>query len=225
MAIRFYDEAVVNKIKSWVKDPNLTITSPDETARLFEYSADINDDRPIQLPLIAIRRNPSVTLNNSLKTPLTFDAATLDASRNNVKSLSAIPIDIGYQLDIYTRYFAEADEYVRNFVFNIINYPTLEITIPYNDVEYKHKSTMRLNPELQDGSSIPERLIPGQFTRWIIQFNIDDAYLWSVPLRATWSVEAETQIDVKTSLQMNTDVNAKGSGEGLQVTFIEKDNT
>ena len=154
MAIRFYDEAVVDKIKSWVKDPTMKITSPDETRRLFEYIADITDDEPIKLPLIAIRRDRTIGLQTITKNPLTFDAATLDANGREVKSLSAIPIDLKYQIDIYTRYAAEADEYVRNFVFNIINYPKIEILIPYNDVERTHQSTIRLESEITDNSDI-----------------------------------------------------------------------
>ena len=31
--------------------------------------------------------------------------------------LNAVPITLKYQIDIYTRYQEEADEYVRNFIF------------------------------------------------------------------------------------------------------------
>ena len=33
--------------------------------------------------------------------------------------INVIPIQIGYQIDIYTKGIAEADEYIRNFVFNL----------------------------------------------------------------------------------------------------------
>ena len=67
MAIYFYDQAVKQKIQRWVKDPNMTITDPDETRRLFEYTADVNNDKPIQLPLVTLRRNPSIELRNTNK--------------------------------------------------------------------------------------------------------------------------------------------------------------
>ena len=54
MAIRFYDEAIYEKIKKWVKDPNVSILKPDETERLFKQKADENKDKPITLPLITI---------------------------------------------------------------------------------------------------------------------------------------------------------------------------
>lgn len=47
MALYYYDEALVAKIKNWVGDANIRITSPDETKRLFQYHADISGDEPI----------------------------------------------------------------------------------------------------------------------------------------------------------------------------------
>ena len=57
MSILLYDEALLCKLKNWVVDPNMTITGPDETRELFQYQADTNNDKPIQLPLIALRRD------------------------------------------------------------------------------------------------------------------------------------------------------------------------
>lgn len=116
------------------------------------------------------------------------------ANENKVVSLSNIPIGLNYQIDIYTRYFAEADEYMRNFVFNIINYPTLNIEIPYNNINYTHTSNIRLLSEIEDNSDIPERLIAGQFTRFTISITVDDAYLWSVPVRDTLTLETELEV-------------------------------
>jgi hypothetical protein len=44
MAVKLYDEALINKIRKWVIDDKITITSPDETRRLFQYRADIEND-------------------------------------------------------------------------------------------------------------------------------------------------------------------------------------
>lgn len=101
----------------------------------------------------------------------------------NVATLNAIPIQINYQLDIYTRYLAEADAYTRNFVFNIINYPTLQVQIPYNGMFLEHTANIRISENIEDLSSIPERLIAGQFTRLALNINIDDAYLWDTRIR------------------------------------------
>ena len=92
-------------------------------------------------------------------------------------------------LDIYTKYFAEADEYARNFIFNFINYPKLSIEIPYNNAKVVHDSTVLVESTISDSSDIPERLISGQFTRFTIRLTVDDAWLFSVPFMDNWKIE------------------------------------
>lgn len=195
MSIRLYDEALLNKIKKWTSETNLTITSPDETRRLFQSKIDISNDMPIQLPLIAISRGKTIDVQNTSKKPTTFDGLTLEANKVGIKSLNQIPIGLTYQIDIYSRYMEEADEYLRNFIFNIVNYPKLDIIIPYNNINYTHTSNIRMQNEVQDNSDIPERLISDQFTRFTIQIFIDDAYIWSVPVRST--IKLETEVELK----------------------------
>lgn len=103
--------------------------------------------------------------------------------RNNGVStqFDAIPIQINYQLDIYAKYLQEADSYARNLVFNIINYPTMKISIPYGEDQYlQHYANVRVASTVEDNSSIPERMVPGLFTRLTLSLNIDDAYLWDI---------------------------------------------
>ena len=133
MAVRYYDEALLEKIKKWVKDPNMTITGPDETRRLFQYLGDINEDKPLKLPIIALRRLTPVRILSTNKKPLTYDGWRKNNNGEKGDQLNAIPIEINYQLDIYTRYMAEADEYIRNFIFQLINHPKLSIEITYNN--------------------------------------------------------------------------------------------
>ena len=189
MAIRYYDEALVEKIKSWVKDPNMKVLSPNDSTRLFQLKADLNNDKPLTLPFIAISRDSDIEIINTNKHALTYDGGRLSVDENKTQALNAIPIKISYQLDIYTKYFAEADEYLRNFIFNLINYPRLSIEIPYNDSKIVHNFTIQLDSTVSDNSDIPERLIAGQFTRMSIKFHIDDAYLFSVPFMKNWKIE------------------------------------
>jgi len=189
MAIRYYDEALVEKIKSWVKDPNMKVLSPNDSTRLFQLKADLNNDKPLTLPFIAISRDSDIEIINTNKHALTYDGAHLEVDEDKSKQLNAIPIKISYQLDIYTKYFAEADEYLRNFIFNLINYPRLSIEIPYNNSKITHNFTIQLDSTVSDNSDIPERLIAGQFTRMSLKFYIDDAYLFSVPFMKNWKIE------------------------------------
>lgn len=191
MAIRYYDEAFVNKLKNWTNSTNLTIVGPSESARLFETIADKSNDSPIKLPLISLKRNLGFNILNPNKKPLTFDGIKVESNIKKSIQLNGIPVEIPYQLDIYTRYFEEADEYVRNIIFNIVNYPKLTINIPYNDEHIEHDSNIRLANEVTDNSEIPERLISGQFTRLTLNVNIDDAYLWDVRVRDNYCIDAD----------------------------------
>ena len=180
MSIGLYDIAVSDKIKSWILDPNMTVLYPDETHRLFSQVIDQNvQDKPLQLPLIAISRDRDIELTIPAKRPMSYRGKTFNATDKVADHLNAIPLKIKYQIDIYTRYRKEADEYLRNFVYQILTYPTVTIQIPYRDCDLKQDSFMTLEPLLSDNSDIPERLIPGQFTRETIRFRLDDANFYA----------------------------------------------
>ena len=107
MSASLYDKVVTEKIKGWVVDPNLTVLDPDETARLFQKVADIKDDKPISLPLIAISRDRDIELPETAKKPLSHMGKTFTVSNGTVDHLNAVRINLGYQIDIYTRYIQQ----------------------------------------------------------------------------------------------------------------------
>lgn len=200
MAVRFYDEALKNKIQGWIKDPNIKVLSPSDTTRLFQIKSDEINDRPITLPLISLSRDSSVRIRNANKRVMSFDGVRVRAIDNETKEeinpgraykLNAIPVAITYQLDIYTRYYEEADEYARNFLFNLINYPKLTIEIPYNNVCLTHDSNINLDNNIEDNSDVPLKLFPDQFYRWTLTLTIEDAYIFSVPLKENILIDEE----------------------------------
>lgn len=193
MAIYLYDEAIKNKLQRWILDPNVIITSPSDTRKLFEYKLDVSNDKPLQLPLIALRRDPNINLKNVNKHSKTFDGAVVSADKNQIELLNVVPITITYQIDIYCRYASEADEYARNFIFNLINYPKVTVKIPYNNSNIEHDSNLSIVGDLVDNSDIPERLIQGQFTRYTLTVAVTDAYLFSVPIRNTLSLDTNVK--------------------------------
>lgn len=190
MAVRFYDEALLKKFQKWTADTQVQLTGVNETRKLFEVVADKNNDKPIQLPLIALSRNGGYTIQEKYKQPRSYNSNEFIRMQdaNSGALLNAIPIGISYQIDIYARHLAEADEYARNIVFNIINYPKLNIEIPYEDSGLTHDANIRLITDVEDNSDIPERLISGQFTRFTIGIDIDDAYLFDVRVKDNLSI-------------------------------------
>ena len=197
MAISYYDDALINKLNDWVGDQNIRITGPEETRRLFQYRADIGSDGPIQLPLITLRRGNDVQILDKNRKPLIFDGLTLNANKHQSDQLNGIPIYISYQIDIFTRYFKECDEYVRDFIFNLIKFPKLQIQIPYNNSNIVHDANVRLEGTVTNNSDIPERLIAGQFTRFTIPIYIDDAYIFDYRFRPNYQLEVETEVKFK----------------------------
>lgn len=179
MGIYLYDSAITSKIKFWTENTQLTVFSPEDTKQLFEITADKKDDRPITFPLLTISRTLGYSINNANKQPLSYGGMVYSKTDETSLLLDAIPVTITYQIDLYTRRFKEADMYARNLVFNFVNYPILEIIIPYRDINYSHNSTIRVNPEIVDSSSTI-RQHTGQISRVTFSVNVDDAYIWDV---------------------------------------------
>lgn len=182
MSIRFYDEAVIEKLQKWISDPDMVILKPNQVSRLFQIRADQKNDKPLTLPLIALSRDPNINILMSKRRSLSSDGKKIEYNEDKTKQLDAIPIEISYQLDIYTKRFVEGDEYLRNFIFNLINNPKLKIEIPYNNSSEEHICYIELNPTVSDNSDIPEKLFTDEFTRWTLNFKINDAYLFSIPI-------------------------------------------
>ena len=183
MSIKLYDDALFAKFNKWVANTPTILTGVNETKRLFEAVIDKNNDKPIQLPLIALSRPGGYSILIKNKRPLSHMGATAVLNEKRGAKLNIVPISISYQIDIYCRYLEEADEYARNLVFNIINYPKLEVNIPYENQGLTHISNIRINSDVEDNSDIPERLIPGQFTRLTMTIEIDDAYLFDLRIK------------------------------------------
>lgn len=197
MAIRLYDEALYLKIQKWIKDENMRILKPDEVTRLIQMRADLTNDKPLKLPIIALSRESEIELLSTNKKPLTFDGIMKEAAKGKTLQINAIPIQIGYQLDIYTRYYEEGDEYLRNFIFNFVNYPKLTVTLPYNESNIEHNANITLIKTVEDNSDIAQRLFPGQFTRWTIKLLIEDAFLFSIPHVDNVDIDEKIEIEIE----------------------------
>ena len=183
MSIKLYDQALLAKLRNWTLDTQLTLTGVNESTKLFSTIADQSNDTSIKLPLIALSRPGGFVINEKYKQPKSYNGVTIAQTSQRGARLNAIQISIPYQLDIYARYQEEADEYIRNIVFNIVNYPVVNIEIPYYDFGITHTSNIRLSSDVEDNSDVPERLVSGQFTRYTLNLVIDDAYLFDIRLK------------------------------------------
>ena len=217
MAVRYYDEAVANKINSWLpKDKNrkIQVLKPDETKRLFSIEADEKNDKPLTLPLVALSRSNTVSIKQKTMTPMSFDGIMLNSDGKHSLELNGIPIYLSYQMDIYTRRYDEGDELLREFVFKLINNPQIVVELPYNNQKFKHVATISMNEDIEDTSDISERLFPGQFTRWTINLRLDDAYLYSLPINKAAKI-ADTELEIHSK-----DINSTSE----EIELISQDN-
>lgn len=208
MSTYLYDEALVRKFKSWTHSSQIEIFGPNEFSRVIELMADRSGDKPIELPIIYIERDRGFNIinNGTTRRPLSYDGKDINANSYQSEILNAIPISISYQVNVYTRYAKEADILVRNLIFNVINYPGLEVVVPkvgiYNEDtdsydEFKHTARIEFgNTEIQDNSNEKERFIEGNYTKLSFLITINDAYLWD--LREHRTADIEILIEDKT---------------------------
>lgn len=189
MAISYYDEAVTQKIKGWLADNSkLRVLSPDESNRLIQLAAEDSKDKPLKLPLIAISRNKDIEIESAIKQNKSFDGLVIDKDiiTSEAVHLNVIPIKTTYQLDIYTKKRIEADEYVRQYLFKLINNPQIIIEIPYSNYFVRHTANLRVLNTVSDTSDIPTHLFSGQFYKWTIQLELQDGFLFSIPQKQGW---------------------------------------
>lgn len=189
MAISYYDDAVTAKIKGWLADNSvLRVLNPDETKRVIELQAEDSVDKPLQLPLLTISRNKELEITNAIKQNKSFDGLIIQQDATNAATvhMNVIPVKTLYQLDIYTKRQLDADEYVRQFLFKLINNPQIIVEIPYNNYVIKHTANLRVLNSVSDTSDIPTRIFTGQFYRWTIQLELQDGFLFSIPYKKNW---------------------------------------
>jgi hypothetical protein len=189
MAINYYDEAITQKIKGWLADTSkLRVLSPDESTRLIQLHAEDSNDEPLQLPLLSISRNRDIEIESTIKQNKSFDGLVIGKDNLGATTihLNVIPVKTTYQLDIYTKKRIEADEYVRQYLFKLINNPQIIIEIPYNNYIVKHTANLRVLNTVSDTSDIPNHLFAGQFYRWSIQLELQDGFLFSIPQKKNW---------------------------------------
>ena len=190
MSISEYDKLLAKKIQRWIpENSSLRVLKPEESKRLFELLANDKNDAPLTLPFVALSRYNEVGILTNIKTLKSYDGISINGNNNTSMSLNAIPIQLNYQFDIYTKTVDEGDEYLRNFLFKLINNPKMVINIPYNGTNFEHVVYLRVDDTVSNTSEIGERLFSGQFNRWTIKMELQDAYLFNIPRRKNWTLD------------------------------------
>ena len=179
MSVELYDKALLDKMNKWTKDTPVTLVNPQDDETLFKQIADTQNDKSLKLPIIALTRPMGYEILNINRKPIGYAGMLIDYSTGKSLRLNAIPIKVEYLIDVYARYKDEAYAIARNLVFNIMNYPSVQVVLPYHGADYVHNSNIRLNPSINDTTE-GMGFAKGQITRLSIGLNIDDAYTWDI---------------------------------------------
>lgn len=174
-----YDESIVNDLRTITKmsDKTIYIIPPSE---YFDLVSMMNSDN-IKLPLISLSR-PGWSLQDKKPQAMIFEGKNIldDTENDLVRNLQAIPIEIDYQLDVWTNNRLENDMIMRELIWNYTLNPTLEVKIPYKDSNYRHTFNIFFNSDVEDNSDIQEHKNLGRLFRQTITFYTNDAYLWKI---------------------------------------------
>ena len=111
-------------------------------------------------------------------------------------------------------------------MFKLINNPVIKIVIPYNGQEVTQIANIKVLSNVADTSDIPQRLFVGQFTRWTIQLEILDAFLYNLPYRQNWKIfiDEDELLDPKlySTLEVAKDLYAEPEESELLPIGIKK---
>lgn len=154
-----------------------TITNPNKKPMTFD-GLDIVDATQQYRELRGLYYNGDMSFNEF---KAKSDALVKEHGITKLSALNAIPIRINYTLDVYTRRQLENDLIMRNLIFNIINYPTLKISIDYNSQHYEHFGNLYIEQNVNNGSS-EIQIANDQICKQSLQIYMDDAYLWDTRL-------------------------------------------
>ena len=191
MSAILYDNALINKLKKWTEKTDVQIYGPQDQYRIFQINADKNNDKSFKLPAIVLSRN-GYSIDNTSKRPMVWDGKKIEANENRVKQINAIPIILEYNIEVYARYYDEADSYMREIIFNVINYPRVDIEIPYLGFNTMHASNIRISSNnIEDNKQGGLLSFNDQICSLKLQINIDDAYLWDSRVKTTVSIEGD----------------------------------
>lgn len=196
MAIGYYDDVITDKLKKWIPDNNkMRVLGPDESARFFETLADDKSDAPVQLPLITLSRNKDIEVLSTIKQLRSFNGSIVASpNERNLRVpersilFNVIPVKTLYQLNIYTKTKYEGEEYLRSFLFKLINNPQIQVHIPYNNVDLTHTAHLRVLETVSDTSDIAQHVFPGQFYRWTIELELQDGFLFNLPYKPNYYI-------------------------------------
>lgn len=147
-----YDNAIVEDLrKSFnpknVPNPAVTVVDPEASISL---AAQIQGDK-IQFPVVALTRSQTIPIDTSLrnftKTKMGVPT-TFDSDKNLFYDERSMPVNLSYELSVFTTNTADMDEIIRELLFKYSAMYYLTITVPY---ESKRKLRFGVVADIGEG--------------------------------------------------------------------------
>jgi hypothetical protein len=172
--IYLYDNAIVDKFRALFGTDKITVQPPENAIR---YVAQLSND-DVTFPLISLNRtNWSIRADDISWAQAKTGVLNRVNKDNTLSVMRAIPIQLEYQLDVYTVDKLTNDEIYRELIFYFIKHPTLEVDIPYT-VDGTHVFNFDINPDITDNSDTVEHVNKGVLYRYTSTWVVKDAYLF-----------------------------------------------
>lgn len=182
-----YDLAIIKDLRArfnYTKDGKKktnNIIQITNSENVFNIIGDIENDN-IQFPIISLIRTgwqftgaEPEFLNNS--GGLVGYLEGEKGERIKQVRLQAFPIQINYQLDIWTQNRYDNDVIAREFCWFYKQNPQLRVFIPHG-LNITEPFNLFIENEIVDNSDIAEHNSRGRYYRQTIGLYVDDAYLW-----------------------------------------------
>lgn len=169
-----YDTALVEDLRSILDDNRIHITPPDQ---VFRVVGELEDDT-IEMPMISVVRSGTSLGNSQHSMRFTGGLLSINELTLENNKIQAIPIQINYLLDVWTKHREENDNIVRELIFYYMTHPTLTVKIPYKTGGFEHNFNIFFDSNIEDNSDISGQLEHGEYFRQTLSVYTDDAYLW-----------------------------------------------
>lgn len=177
MSVYAYDKSIVKAFECiFNKDISINVVE-----NLFDFKAFIHRD-DLQLPIINITRT-GWSINDNRNHAMKFTGSFVDKYLKEdeqmiyYKGVRMMPININYQVDVFTDTRKENDLIMRELIFYLSTHPTLLVNIPYG-LDIQHVFNLIFDSNVEDNSDIAGHSNKGRYFRQTIGMYIDNAYLW-----------------------------------------------
>lgn len=194
MSAYLYDDAIVDNLRKVIGDDRIHLTVVE---RAMDVIPRIDEDK-FTLPLITLSRTGWRIQSDNHNHAARYEGGLAEIHPYNdelrIKRVQFIPMQLDYNLDVWTRTRRENDEIVRELFWYFLISPTLQVHVPY-DLEFDHNFNLFIEPDVEDNSDIAGQPAHGEYFRQTLHFYTDDAKLWKSTSRGPTTLEAKLDAD------------------------------